>query len=65
MLIPEDDVVVSILPEGESPNEPIELVPGDDPQRFSVVAAVDGSIEQDPDFPEDTYEIVADAEVVE
>lgn len=65
VLIPEDDVAVAILPEGEDPTEPIELEPGEESQRFSVAAAVDESIEQDPDFPEDTYEIVADAEVVE
>ena len=65
ILVPEDGVAVGILPEGESPDEPIELETGDDPQRFSIVAAIDESINENPDLPTDTYEIVADAEVVE
>ena len=65
VLIPEDDVAVAILPEDEDPTEPIELEPGEEPQQFSVLAAVDDSISNPSDLPEDTYEIVADAEVVE
>ena len=65
ILVPEDGVAIGIFPEGEDPSGPIELEPGEGQQVFSIVAAADESINGGSDLPEEEFEIIADAEVVE
>lgn len=64
VLTPEDGLAVGVFPEGQDPTEPFELSPGGTQQVFSLVVASDDSINKSPQLPEETFEVIADAEAI-